>query len=214
VWAGASNVSLSAGTSCEAHIEGAAILGEPVILWADATGGNYDIRYKLPISGVSGSFPPTSEPSHHPSFTTRQVGVNLRVLALWTEGGQSPYEVRSAWKDVIPLLGKMGSEHASHEQPSTDASRCSIVACYPNPFNPVTSIVFTLAEPSIVELKVFDLLGSGVAVLVDGPIGAGSHEARWDAGDLSSGVYLARIRVQDGQGRVLGLAMTKLLLMR
>jgi hypothetical protein len=64
---------------------------------------------------------------------------------------------------------------------------------YPNPFNPETRIDFTLAERGHTTLTVFDLLGREVAVLVDEVMGAGSHQARWNAGQAASGVYLYRL---------------------
>jgi hypothetical protein len=64
---------------------------------------------------------------------------------------------------------------------------------YPNPFNPATSICYELPENSFVFLKVYDLLGREVAVLVEGIRGRGSYTVRWDATGLPSGVYLCRL---------------------
>ncbi|HOJ03402.1 MAG TPA: hypothetical protein PK916_05315 [Bacteroidota bacterium] len=60
---------------------------------------------------------------------------------------------------------------------------------HPNPFNPVTSIPFTLRYEQHVRLAVFDLLGREIAVLVDGVLPEGRHERRFDAGQLPAGVY-------------------------
>ena len=60
---------------------------------------------------------------------------------------------------------------------------------YPNPFNPSTTIRFSLTNPSKVQLRVFNTLGELVKVLVDNRLGAGQHEAVFDASKLSSGVY-------------------------
>lgn len=65
---------------------------------------------------------------------------------------------------------------------------------YPNPFNPSTTIGYQLAQSSEVELKVFDILGREVATLVKGLMPAGSHSAVFSAGDLSSGIYLYRLK--------------------
>ena len=62
---------------------------------------------------------------------------------------------------------------------------------YPNPFNPVTTIGYTIPKRKFVSLKVFNILGSLVATLVDEEKSAGSYEVKFDpAGlQLSSGIY-------------------------
>jgi hypothetical protein len=60
---------------------------------------------------------------------------------------------------------------------------------WPNPFNPVTTIAFTLPETAVARLSVYNLAGTRVATLVDGLTGAGFHQASFDASNLASGVY-------------------------
>ena len=64
---------------------------------------------------------------------------------------------------------------------------------YPNPFNPTTTIPFSLAEASAVTIRVYDLLGRTVATLVDGTLSAGVHEVRFEAARLPTGTYLVRM---------------------
>jgi hypothetical protein len=64
---------------------------------------------------------------------------------------------------------------------------------FPNPFNPTTAVSYQLPVASKVRLVVYDLLGREVATLVNATMAAGAHEVRFDAGNLSSGVYLYRI---------------------
>ena len=64
---------------------------------------------------------------------------------------------------------------------------------YPNPFNPSTSIDFELAHSNNVSLTVYNIAGQRVATLLDGPLEAGAHTVMFDAGALSSGIYLYRL---------------------
>ena len=65
---------------------------------------------------------------------------------------------------------------------------------YPNPFNPSTTIKFSLAEKSFVTLKVYDIIGSEVASLVEEEKPSGSYEINWKADQLPSGIYIYSIR--------------------
>ncbi len=66
---------------------------------------------------------------------------------------------------------------------------------YPNPFNPETVIRFALPETAEVSLEVYDSIGRRVQTLVNEQRSAGSHSVRFDAGSLTSGVYLYRLQV-------------------
>ena len=69
---------------------------------------------------------------------------------------------------------------------------------HPNPFNPNTTISFTVPEASYVTLAIYDVLGRKVRVLVDGTQQAGTHEAIFEASDLSSGTYFMRLTTDAG----------------
>jgi len=65
---------------------------------------------------------------------------------------------------------------------------------FPNPFNPSTQIKFGILHSSDVELKVFDLLGREVAILIDNELySAGTYVVNFDAGNLASGIYIYRL---------------------
>ena len=65
---------------------------------------------------------------------------------------------------------------------------------HPNPFNPETLLTVALPETGVATLKVFDLSGREVATLMNGLSAAGTHELRFQAGALPSGVYFAVLR--------------------
>jgi len=64
---------------------------------------------------------------------------------------------------------------------------------YPNPFNPSTKINFKLPQKEFVTVKVFNILGKEVAILINEQKEAGKHEVDFDASGLNSGVYFYRI---------------------
>jgi hypothetical protein len=67
---------------------------------------------------------------------------------------------------------------------------------HPNPFNPVTTIAYSLPATGAVTLSVFSLTGELVATLVDGAQSAGEHQVVFDGSHLSSGLYLYRLESQ------------------
>lgn len=64
---------------------------------------------------------------------------------------------------------------------------------YPNPFNPSTIIKFAVPERSNVLIKIYDILGSELATLVNEELNPGWYEKDFNAAGLSSGVYLFRM---------------------
>ena len=67
---------------------------------------------------------------------------------------------------------------------------------YPNPANPSTTIEFDLPKSSQVTLKIYNILGEEVAILVSGQLAAGSYTYEWDGSNVASGVYLYRLETE------------------
>lgn len=89
-------------------------------------------------------------------------------------------------------------EHAhpgghAHDAPAS----FTVLGNHPNPFNPTTVITFNLPVASPVALRIYDLLGRRLTTLIDMPLPAGIHHARWDAHALPSGVYLYHLEAGD-----------------
>lgn len=66
---------------------------------------------------------------------------------------------------------------------------------YPNPFNSTVTIIFDLPESSQVSLKVYNMMGQELAVLVDQSLFAGTHQVFWDATGQNSGIYFYRLQI-------------------
>ncbi|MBK7629196.1 MAG: T9SS type A sorting domain-containing protein [Ignavibacteriales bacterium] len=64
---------------------------------------------------------------------------------------------------------------------------------YPNPFNPTTKIKFAVPERSNVLIKIYDILGSEVATLINKEMDAGRYDVNFNANGYSSGIYLFRM---------------------
>lgn len=80
---------------------------------------------------------------------------------------------------------------------------------YPNPFNPKTTIRYSLPATQEVTISVYDLLGRRVAILVNGELqSSGSHEIVFEANGLSSGIYLYRLQ-SDGEIRTERMVLMK-----
>lgn len=71
------------------------------------------------------------------------------------------------------------------------------LANFPNPFNPATSISFSIKEASHVNIKVFDLLGQQIVELVNEEKEAGNYSISFNASHLPSGIYLYTINSKN-----------------
>jgi hypothetical protein len=81
------------------------------------------------------------------------------------------------------------ADDSTSERPST----IELSQNFPNPFNPTTTIRYSLPESQSVRLSVYNMLGQEVAVLVNGVRPAGASVVNFDASSLGSGMYIYRI---------------------
>lgn len=71
--------------------------------------------------------------------------------------------------------------------------KCTLSPAFPNPFNPVTTILYSLPVKGSVTILAFDLRGQRAATVFSGDVPAGEYSVLWDASGLSSGTYLIRL---------------------
>ncbi|MEO8167757.1 MAG: T9SS type A sorting domain-containing protein, partial [bacterium] len=171
----------------------------------------FEIERKLPgqtqFSGLANSFVPGHGTTVEPH------------LYAFTDTTASPAQ----WVYRLKQIDLDGTMHYSQEVPVTVLTGVSetrlptlygMYQNYPNPFNPSTQIKYDLPGPAKVSLVVYDVVGRKVAELVNTTVEAGYHAAKWNASDVSSGVYYARLIATDNHGNERLNKVIKLLLMK
>jgi hypothetical protein len=71
---------------------------------------------------------------------------------------------------------------------------------YPNPFNPVTIIDYSIPQACFVTIKVYDLLGKEIAVLVNTEKSAGNYKVEFNGSNLKSGIYFYNMKAGSFTG--------------
>ena len=83
------------------------------------------------------------------------------------------------------------------------------IEAFPNPFNPATELTYTIPLSGEVTLTIYDIQGREVSTLLNGFQPAGSHKITFDAEDLPSGIYFARLSTANGQTKTQKLVLMK-----
>jgi len=108
-----------------------------------------------------------------------------KVLYAGTKyGGLFRRNLATAPTSVDETVGAIPGEYALHD-------------AYPNPFNPSTTISYSLPKAVHVSLRVFNTLGQEVASLVKGEKDAGTYHVTWNAASMPSGVYIYRLEAGE-----------------
>jgi len=107
----------------------------------------------------------------------------------------SPYNNDQSWNNTsLWLWTWVGNKMVVDDvNDSPVPSTFALEQNYPNPFNPTTNITYSLANSSVVTLKVYDVLGREVAVLVNKIENAGAHTVSFNGSGLSSGIYFYKL---------------------
>lgn len=161
----------------------------PVLRWSAATAAT---TYRLQLA-LATTFSPALIDTAGLTDTTFAVGplqnykiYFWRVKATNTIGS-------SDWSASFRFRTVQVTAVEEEEQPLA----YSLSQNFPNPFNPSTSIRFTVPQESRVRLAVFDVLGREETTLVDGPMSAGTYTVTWDASQSASGMYFYRMQAGE-----------------
>lgn len=126
--------------------------------------------------------------------TTTINGVQTDILLshFWYEAGNTTYTVNQLNPHVI-YIAPVIVRTATGVGDDNIVNSFELSQNYPNPFNPSTNIKYSIAERSNVTIKVYDMLGSEVATIVNQVQEAGSHNVTFNASGLASGMYVYTI---------------------
>ena len=121
-------------------------------------------------------------------------GLNYYQAYYWRAKALNQFGA-SIWSQIIGFKTELAT---SHEEIKFVPSETKLEQNYPNPFNPETTIKFSLAKEDEVIIKVFNALGSEIAILADRFFSTGSHSVIWDASGFSSGIYFYSMITGEG----------------
>ena len=128
-------------------------------------------------------------------------GIDVSSLIIGFSGSFTG--VGSQFSDQYQLLVAYDSDISSTVSVDSDdiiANDFSLLSAYPNPFNPKTSIPFSLGSPSLVSLEIYDIKGKLVKSFSPNVYMAGLNQLEWDASGASSGMYF--IHLVNGSKRL------------
>jgi hypothetical protein len=121
------------------------------------------------------------------------------LYAMWTrdsgevDGDGNPIIAKSdAWQGYDITTGIISTGVGVEDETPVAYSLSNA----PDPFNPATTISYSMGKAGNVNLEVFNVLGQKVASLFDGHREAGSYSVRWDASDFANGVYFAVMKTE------------------
>lgn len=158
------------------------------VVWQDFRDGDWEIYYKRSTdSGTSwgGDTRLTNNSSYSELPSVSVSGSAVHVL--WSDNRDGNLEI---YYKRNPNGNVTGIENINSELPTA----FELSQNYPNPFNPVTTIQYSIPQRSNVTLKVYDVLGKEIAVLVNEEKDRGVYTAGFDGTGLASGMYLYRLK--------------------
>ena len=186
--------------------------GNAQVLYFGGEDGPLDAsRWELPPQAPQGAFdarfatgrlvgPPWNGGPEEAALRISGAGYPLRVT--WEMGDGRVRSALRVGRRILPMSGTGAVRVTEASEALTlqvlgegeNPREYSLGQNYPNPFNPATTIDYSLPVPSAVTVTVYNPLGQEVRRLVDGEVQAAGHRhVRFEAGDLSSGLYFYRL---------------------
>ncbi len=134
---------------------------------------------------------------------TLHYGIVAEGQLYWLWGfDNSPIHMTQTGKDLFLniIYHLIGGVVGVYDEQKLSVSSFKLNQNYPNPFNPSTSIQYTISDMQFVSLKVYDILGNEVAILVNSEKPSGVYEVEWNASGLPSGIYFYQLKTNGFLG--------------
>lgn len=185
-------------------------VGDSLSFWAGANGGQWDDSLRVLVSTTNdniGSFVheigyfrvdgPVGSWHKYSFDMTEFAGWDVYIAVNYyiVDGGANGANSENVWVDHFILTA---GPNAIEDNEAVISERFQLFGNYPNPFNPATTILFTLPQASLVDLKVFTITGQEIRTVLDNqPHIAGLHSVRFDADGMANGTYFYRLKAGD-----------------
>lgn len=99
----------------------------------------------------------------------------------------------SDYTDPLDIRYGISAEKIVGKNSNIDLTTYNLIQNFPNPFNPSTEITYQLPSDGNVKLKVYNIMGQEVMTLVNGFKEKGMYSVSFNAGSLTSGVYIYKL---------------------
>ncbi len=173
--------------------------------------GESSISFNIPMDSKGVAWMETDFILYYYNFESSSLN-SYDLSSYFTDNLNTGYRVKLSRKNIIiQALSAVPSEKlgtylfklsdiatgVEDDNKSLLPVKFSLSQNYPNPFNPTTIINFQIPKFSLVTLKIYDILGREIRTLVNENRPAGNYKINFNAENLSSGIYLYRIIVDD-----------------
>ena len=192
---------------------GCNVLGDAAMAaWTDRINQFQDISYYSEFSDIFKV--ETHVPAAKVSLSSDSVLITTTIA---DSGGTATFQLDSTfanqslkltiialnYKPYTEIINFVPNPSAVNIDPINSNLKFELKAAYPNPFNPITTIEFSITKTSHVNLTIFNIKGQKVRTITDGELPAGIHRLNWDGRDnsgnlLANGVYLYKLISDEG----------------
>ncbi len=117
-----------------------------------------------------------------------------RAWEKWSDG--TFHDMHGSWQDFdidLWISAVLSTTSPVKDNNNSIPTEFVLYQNYPNPFNPFTKISYSLPKSGFVDLRVFDILGNEVSLLIKSEQQAGIHNVEFNGASLSSGVYIYKL---------------------